>query len=61
MVVTTYVVEFEKVLASGVLNGLTIKDRIHFADETDAKEWVRDVKRFDRGAHYTNFNVKKVA
>lgn len=56
-----YVVEFEKLLTQGVLNGLTIKDRVHFADEYDAKSWVSDVQRFDKGAHYINFNVKKVA
>lgn len=56
-----YVVEFEKVLAKGVLNGLTIKDRIHFPSERDAKSWIKDVQLFDKNAQYTNFEVKKVA
>jgi hypothetical protein len=56
-----YVVEFEKVLAKGVLNGLTIKDRIHFPSEKDAKSWIKDVQLFDKNAHYTNFELKKVA
>lgn len=56
-----YVVEFEKVLNKGTLNGLTIKDRLHFVSELDARHWVRDVQAFDRNARYTNFKVKAVA
>lgn len=56
-----YVVEFEKLLAKGVLNGLTIKDRVHFATEKDAKAWVRDVQTFDRGSKYVSFMIKQVA
>ena len=56
-----FVVEFEKILARGVLNGLTIKDRIHFVTEYDAKRWVRDIQLFDKGARYTDFKVKQVA
>lgn len=56
-----YVVEFERVLAKGVLNGLTVRDRIHFTSEHDAKSWVQDVQKFDKNAHYINFEVKKVA
>jgi len=56
-----YVVEFEKILAKGVLNGLTIKDRIHFADEKDARIWIRDVQKFDKNSQYINFEVKKSA
>lgn len=56
-----YVVEFEKILAKGVLNGLTIRDRVHFASEKDAYSWVRDVQKFDKNAQYTNFEVKKSA
>lgn len=55
------IVEFEKILAKGVLNGLTIKDRIHFVDERDARNWVRDVIKFDNNAHYKNFTVRVVA
>lgn len=56
-----YVVEFEKVLKKGVLNGLTVKDRLHFVNEKDAKGWVKDVQRFDKNASYLNFEVKAVA
>lgn len=56
-----YVVEFEKILNKGVLNGLTVNDRIHFVNEIDARRWVRDVQAFDRNARYTNFKVKAVA
>lgn len=56
-----YVVEFEKLLTKGVLNGLTVKDRVHFASEKDAKAWVQDVQKLDRGARFVSFNVKAVA
>jgi hypothetical protein len=56
-----YVVEFEKVLKKGVINGLTVRDRLHFVNEKDARRWVRDVQAFDRNASYTNFKVKAVA
>lgn len=56
-----YVVEFEKILAKGVLNGLTIRDRLHFVTKQDAVRWIRDVRKFDKGAHYTDMKVKKVA
>jgi len=56
-----FVVEFEKILTRGNLNGLTIKDRIHFVSEKDARSWARDVQKFDKGAVYINFNVKAVA
>lgn len=56
-----YVVEFEKLLVKGNLNGLTIKDRIHFATENDARCWIRDVQKFDKGSNYISFNVKAVA
>lgn len=56
-----YVVEFEKLLTKGVLNGLTVKDRVHFATERDAKAWVRDVQKIDKGAKFISFSVKAVA
>ena len=56
-----FVVEFEKVLAKGVLNGLTIKDRLHFVTKKDAVRWIRDVRKFDKDASYTDFKVKAVA
>jgi hypothetical protein len=54
-----YVVEFEKILAKGVINGLTIKDRIHFSNEKDARIWIRDVQKLDNNSQYINFEVKK--
>jgi hypothetical protein len=56
-----FVVEFEKFLTRGVLNGLTIKDRVHFTDQKEAERWVNDVQRFDKGARYTSFKVKATA
>lgn len=56
-----YVVEFEKLLTKGVLNGLTVKDRVHFASEKDAKAWVRDVQKIDKGMKFISFDVKVVA
>lgn len=53
-----YVVEFEKILKKGVLNGLTVKDRIHFISEKDANSWIDAVSKFDRNATYINFKVK---
>lgn len=55
------VVEFEKVLAKGVLNGLTIKDKIHFPNEKDARSWIRDIERLDKNTRFMNFKVKEVA
>ena len=56
-----YVVEFEKSLAKGVLNGLTIKDRVHFASKRDANSWIEAVSKVNRDGKYFNFLVKKVA
>ena len=56
-----FVVEFEKLLTNGILNGLTIKDRLHFISEKDAKCWMRDVQMFDKNARYINFKVKEAA
>lgn len=56
-----FVVEFEKILAIGVLNGLTVKDRVHFVDKKDAESWVNDVQKFDKNARYTDFKIKVVA
>jgi hypothetical protein len=54
-----YVVEFEKLLKRGFLEGLTIKDKIHFISEKDAVKWVDDVQRFDKNAEYINFYIKE--
>jgi len=55
-----YIVEFEKLLKRGALNGLTIKDRLHFVSEKDAKNWVNDVQSFDKNSEYLNFTIKPV-
>ena len=58
----TYAVEFEKILTkSRDYNGLTIHDRIRFVDRDTALAWIEDVKKFDRGAIYTDFELKEIA
>ena len=57
----SYVVEFEKLLTKGVLNGLTVKDRLHFVSEKDAKTWVKDVQNMDKGSKFVSFSIKHVA
>ena len=56
-----FVVEFEKYFTKGNLNGLTIKDRVYFVTEQDAKRWTRDVALLNRDGKYFNFEVKKAA
>lgn len=56
-----FVVEFEKTLAKGVLNGLTVKDRIHFPSEKDARSWIKDLELIDKGSRFANFKIKEVA
>jgi hypothetical protein len=56
-----YVVEFEKYFTKGVLNGLSVKDRLHFVTEEDAKRWTKDVEVLNRDGKYFNFKVKAVA
>ena len=56
-----YVVEFDKLLNKGTLNGLTIKDRVHFATETDALAWIRDIQSFDKDNVFTHFKIKGAA
>ena len=55
-----YVVEFEKSMTRGVLNGLTIRDRLHFASKKEALSWISDVKKLAR-ENFKNFEVKEVA
>jgi hypothetical protein len=54
-----FVVEFEKYFTKGNLNGLTVKDRLHFVTEEDAKRWTRDVQCLNRDGRFFNFEVKK--
>jgi hypothetical protein len=52
------VVEFEKTLAKGVLNGLTVTDKIHFTSENEAKLWIDAVSKLNRDGKYSNFKMK---
>ena len=52
------IVEFEKTLAKGVLNGLTVTDKIHFSTEKDAKSWIDAVSKLNRDGKYSNFKVR---
>lgn len=56
-----YVVEFEKSFTKGNLNGLTIKDRLHFPTKSDANSWIEAVSKLNRDGKYFNFKVKEVA
>lgn len=53
-----YVVEFEKLLKKGRLNGLTVKDRLHFVSERDARDWVDAVSKLNRSGEFFNFKVR---
>lgn len=52
-----YIVEFEKLLIRGVLDGLSTKERIHFDSEKEARRWVNDLQRLDKNTEYINFVV----
>jgi len=52
------VVEFEKTLAKGVLNGLTVTDKIHFPSKKEAEMWIDAVSRLNRDGKYSNFKLK---
>jgi len=52
------VVEFEKTLAKGVLNGLTVTDKIHFPNEKDAKLWIDAVSKLNRDGKFYNFKLR---
>lgn len=56
-----FVVEFEKAFTKGNLSGLTIKDRLHFADKREAEEWINAVSKLNRDGKYFNFKVKEAA
>jgi hypothetical protein len=53
-----YVVELEKLIKKGRLNGLTVKDRLHFIDERDARDWVDAVSKLNRDGKFFNFKVR---
>lgn len=53
-----YIVEFEKTLAKGVANGLTVTDKLHFVSEKDAKLWIDAVSKLNRDGKYSNFKVR---
>lgn len=54
------IVEFEKTLTKGVLNGLTVTDKIHFPSEKDAKVWIEAVSKLNRDGCYSNFKMRLV-
>lgn len=53
-----YVVEFDKLLTRGSINGLTVRDRLHFATEKEAKNWVDDIQKLDKDRQYKHFKIK---
>ena len=54
-----YAVEFEKAFNKGNLQGLTIKDRLHFVDRDDAEKWIQAVIGLDKDQTFFNFKVVK--
>jgi hypothetical protein len=56
-----YVVEFEKAFQVGNLQGLTVKDRIHFIEKQDAEEWIQAVSGLNRDAKFSNFKIVEAA
>jgi hypothetical protein len=53
-----YVVEFDKLLNRGSINGLTVRDRLHFATEKEAKNWVDDIQKIDKNRQFKHFKIK---
>ena len=52
-----YAVEFEKAIRKGNLQGLTIKDRVHFLDKDDAENWISAVAGLNKDNTFFNFKV----
>jgi len=52
-----YAVEFEKAFHRGNLEGLTIKDRLHFSDRGDAERWIKAVAGLDKDETFFNFKI----
>jgi len=53
-----YVVEFDKLLNRGSINGLTVRDRLHFATENEAKIWVDYIQKIDKNRQFKHFKIK---
>jgi len=53
-----FVVEFDKAFSKGNLNGLTIKDRLHFVSKRDAEDWIKAVSKLNRDGKFSNFKVR---
>jgi hypothetical protein len=51
-------VEFEKALKKGVLNGLTVTDKVYFPSETEAKSWIDAVSKLTKDGEYSNFKMR---
>lgn len=56
-----YAVEFEKAFNKGNLQGLTIKDRLHFIDKDDAEKWVTAVAGLNKDEKFFNFKIVEAA
>lgn len=52
------IVEFEKKLAKGVLNGLTITDSVHFTSKKEAKSWIDAVSKLTKDDEFSNFKMR---
>jgi len=50
-------VDFEKRFTTGNLNGLTVKDRLHFVDKQDAQRWIDAVSKLNKDNKFFNFQV----
>jgi hypothetical protein len=56
-----YVVEFEKAFHRGNLEGLSVKDRLHFIDKEDAEKWIKAVANLDKDETFFNFKIVEAA
>ena len=51
-------VTFDKKLKRGVLNGLTVTDKVRFVNMKDAKSWIAAVQKFAKDGTYSNFVIE---
>ena len=52
-----YAVEFEKAFRKGNLQGLTIKDRVHFVNKEEADKWISAVASLNKDKTFFNFKI----
>jgi len=55
-----YAVDFEKAFNVGNLQGLTVKDRLHFTDKNDAENWVAAVSELNKDEVFSNFKIVEI-